>query len=317
MQSPHVNVQIDLRRVRRNTAGVAARVGVPILAIIKADAYGLGAAEVARAITELVDGWSLFSLEEAVAIDLWRLSGKPAITLGPPATADPRGWLDAHVRPAISTVDQAMSLRDARPVLCVDTGMQRFTCPPERINAVLAAGAGAIDEAFTHATRIEHVRRLKQLVGQKVKRMHAAATALLDEPEARLDAVRPGLALYSGAVRVTTRLAEVHSSTGPIGYTGWSSPTGRHGVIVAGYASGVRPGPVLINGRRQHIPEVGMQSAYVTTDPADKSGDEVVLLGEDGAGQFITESDVATAQDTTPQEALRRLATMGLRQYVP
>jgi alanine racemase len=317
MQSRHVRVQVDLGRVRRNTAAVAARVGVPILAIIKADAYGLGAAEVARAIADLVDGWSLFSLEEALAIDLWKLTGKPAITLGPPATPDPRAWLDAHVRPAVSTIDQATALRDARPLVCVDTGMQRFTCPPERIDPVLAAGAGAIDEAFTHATRIEHVRRLKQLVGGKVKRMHAAASALLDDPEARLDAVRPGLALYTGAVRVTTRLAEVHSSTGPVGYTGWTSPTGRHGVIVAGYSSGVRPGPVLINGRRQHIPEVGMQSAYVTINAADKSGDEVVLLGEGDSGQSVTESDLATAQDTTPQEALRRLATMGLRKYVP
>ena len=53
MQSNHVRVQVDLNRVRRNTADVAARVGVPILATIKADAYGLGARAVAR------DNWSL------------------------------------------------------------------------------------------------------------------------------------------------------------------------------------------------------------------------------------------------------------------
>ena len=65
-------------------------------------------------------------------------------------------------------------------------------------------------------------------------RLHAAGTALLGIPEARLDAVRPGLALYRGAVRVSAPLAEVHASAGPVGYSGFTPSTGRHGVILAG-----------------------------------------------------------------------------------
>jgi alanine racemase len=312
-RSQHIRVQIDLGRVRRNTADIAARVRVPILATIKSDAYGLGAAQVAPAIADLVGGWSLFSLEEAVEIELWKLTGKEAITLGPPFTPDPAPWSAAHVRPGVSTVEEAAALRDARPVLCVDTGMQRFGCPAERVDEVIAAGA--LEEAFTHATRIEHVERLKQLVGGKVRRMHAAATSLLDNPAAWLDGVRPGLALYRGAVRVTAPLAEVHRSHGPIGYTGWTSPTGHHGVIAAGYASGIRTGPVVVNGRRQRITEVGMQSAYVTCDPSDRAGDDVVLLGRQGTAS-VSESDIGFARNTTPHEALLRLASMGERQYI-
>src|SRR5438067_2019491 len=78
-------------------------------------------------------------------------------------------------------------------------------------------------------------------------RLHAAATSLLDEPDARLDAVRPGLALYRGAVTAMTRLAEARASNGPIGYTGWHNDGATHGVILAGYSHGLRPGPVLIN----------------------------------------------------------------------
>jgi alanine racemase len=185
--------------------------------------------------------------------------------------------------------------------------MQRFACPPQGVDEVIAAGA--IDEAFTHATSVGHVRLLVDLVGGKVARVHAAATALLDEPAAYLDAVRPGLALYRGAVRVTASLADVWRSTGPVGYTGWVSETGHHGVIVAGYSQHLRAGPVLVNGRRQRITEIGMQSAYVTLHPDDRAGDDVVLLG-DG----LTEADVAGAWNATPHQVLLTLAGAGVRQ---
>lgn len=309
MTSPHVNVTIDLARVRKNAAEVAARVGVPVWATIKADAYGLGASRVAAALADVVEGVCVFALAEAVAIDLWKLTGKPAIALGPPETLDPDRWIEAHVRPAVATVDQALQLADAAPVLCVDTGMQRFACPAADVGAVLEAGN--INEAFTHATRVEHVRRLREAtVGRKL-RLHAAATGLLDEPEARLDAVRPGLALYRGAVRTRARLADVRRSAGAIGYGGWRSESGFHGVILAGYSHGLRPGPVMLNGRRQRITEIGMQSAYVTLDEGDRMGDEVVLLGEG-----LTEAEVGFAWEATPHHAVLVMAGMGERSYI-
>jgi len=122
--------------------------------------------------------------------------------------------------------------------------------------------------------------------------------------------VRPGLALYRGAVTVTTRLADVRRSTGPIGYTGWTNPGGHHGAILAGYSHHLRPGPVTINGRRQRITEIGMQSAYVTLDAADRPGDVVTLLGDS-----VAETDVAFAWNVTPHQALFTLGTMGERTY--
>src|SRR3954447_9517224 len=112
MTSHHVRGTVDLGRVRRNAADVAARVGVPVWATIKADAYGLGAARVARALADVhgVTGFCVFALAEATSVDLWNLTGKPAITLGPPATLDAKAWLDAHVRPAVSTPEQAARL---------------------------------------------------------------------------------------------------------------------------------------------------------------------------------------------------------------
>src|SRR4051794_22522609 len=46
-------VEIDLGALQRNGAAVARRAGVPILPMVKADAYGLGAAAAVRALEPL------------------------------------------------------------------------------------------------------------------------------------------------------------------------------------------------------------------------------------------------------------------------
>ena len=301
---------IDLARVRANAEGVIALTDVPLLAVVKADAYGLGARAVARALADLVEGFCVLSLAEAARAGLWALTGKPTIALGTPRAAmEPDDYLDQHVRPAVSGEDEALQLADADPVLSVDVGMQRFACPAEHVEGVIRSGL--VREAFTHATNAEHVERFLEIAGGRGLRLHAAGSGLLGAPRARLDAVRPGLALYQGAARVAARLIEVRASDGPIGYTGWRSATGRHGVILAGYSNGLRAGgPCAVNGRPRRIPEVGMQSAFVELGPADRVGDEVVLLG-DG----VTEAAVASAWRTTPHEALVRTCGLGERSY--
>src|SRR5688500_20223304 len=46
-------VEVDLGALRRNGAAMAARAGVPILPMVKADAYGLGAVAATRALEPL------------------------------------------------------------------------------------------------------------------------------------------------------------------------------------------------------------------------------------------------------------------------
>jgi len=307
--SPHVRVEIDLRRIRENISEIRRRTGVPVLAVIKADAYGLGAERIAPAIADRVEGFCVFKPEEASAIRLWEQTGKAAIAIGPPISANPADYIAHHVRPAISNPNQLAQLQSADPVLCVDTGQQRFACDPGQIDAILRSGK--CSEAFTHATTLEQVKRFREAVGGRVARMHAAGSSLLAEPAAWLDAVRPGLAIYQGAVRVSTRLVETRRSNGPAGYTGFQVPF--HGVILAGYANGVRTGSCLVNGRRSRILEVGMQSAFVEIDQHDKGLEtEVVLLG-DG----LSEAQVAKAWNSSPHEAILRLSTCGIRAYLP
>ncbi|MGB7160658.1 MAG: alanine racemase [Tepidisphaeraceae bacterium] len=304
--SAHVRVQVDLPRIRANAEGIRARTGKPIIAVVKADAYGLGATHVAPAIAALVEAFYVFDLAEAIDYRIDELTGRPTIALLG-ESEDPGDYASRNVRPVVWTIDRASKLRAARPVLSVDTGQQRFGCPPGEVDAVKRAGG--CDEAMTHASTLAQAQVLRDLLGGRAK-LHAAATALLDQPDAWLDAVRPGFALYQGSVRVATSLVDARDTRGPTGYSGFVSSTGRHGVILAGYSNGLRPGPCLVNGTRRNVLEVGMQSAFVELGPGDKAGDEVVLLG-DG----VSEDDVAQAWSVSPHHALLQLASSGVKKY--
>lgn len=302
--SDHVRVKVDLSRVAENAREIAGRCAVPIIAVVKADAYGLGAADIVTALADIVEGFCVFGVHEAAAAQIYLRSQKETICLGPDPRATLDDYLALHARPAVWTVERAAALRAARPVLSVDTGMQRFACPASALEAVRRAGD--CHEAMTHAVRVEQVDQLVALVGRTGMKLHAAGSALLDEPTARLNAVRPGMALYQGAAHVSTPLVEVRQTRGAAGYTGFAA--GAHGVILAGYYNGLRSGPCVMNGRRSRIVEVGMQSAYVLCQASDRIGDDVVLLGEG-----LNEKEVADEWKCSPQAALTTLAGMGRR----
>jgi alanine racemase len=292
-----VDVRIDLARVRRNAEEISRSVGVSVIAVVKANAYGLGATEVVAAIADVVDGFCVFGIAEAREYQLWKIARKPVLCLGTSANADAVEYVSLHARPAVCSVEEAGRLRKASPALCVDTGMQRFACPAE--NVAEAIKAGDCIEAFTHAIRPEQVSKLIELTGGRWEglKLHAAGSSLMHEPSCRLDAVRPGHALYRGAVRIASRLVEVHVSNGAVGYSGFQAE--RHGVILGGYSQGLRKGPCLVNGRRSRLLEVGMQTSFVECNGTETIGDEVVLIG-DG----LEADEIAPAWKCSPQEVL-------------
>jgi alanine racemase len=304
---PGCRVSIDLQRVARNAEIIRRRTERPLIAVIKADAYGLGAAAVVRTLAPLVDGWYAFRLAEAVAAGTAG-TGKSCVVMLADESIALEAWAAANARPAVWSAETAAHFASLRPVLSVNTGMHRFAADADQIDPILAA-APSIDEAMTHASRPEQAAKLKQIVGPRRLKLHAAASALLDEPPTWLDAVRPGLALFRGAVRVTAPIVELRRNTGPAGYGQFE--VAAHGVILGGYSAGWRTGPCVINGRLSRVIEVGMQSAFVEVGPGEKVGDEVVLLG-DG----LDEVQVAQAWNCSPHEALLRLARSGKRSYV-
>lgn len=131
---------IDLDAIRHNIRAVHERAGVPVMAIIKADAYGHGAVEIARHIDGDCAFFGVSSILEALEL---RQAGieKPILILGyTPVAAFPEA-IRQSIRPAIFRYEDALALSQAATALgmtakfhiAVDTGMSRigFQVTPE------------------------------------------------------------------------------------------------------------------------------------------------------------------------------------------
>lgn len=306
-RNPHLKLEIDLGTVRHNVEAITKTAGVPVLPVVKADAYGLGMEAICETIADLAAGFCVFQAREAIAVNLAGRTGKRVLALGPPESSDPSDYIAHGITPTVCNPQQARQLRRAHPALCVDTGMQRFSCPP--VDCREAIIAGNCHETFTHATQLSHVEKLKDVTCGFDLLRHAAASSLLHDAGAVLDAVRPGLAMYRNAVGVSSRIVEIHNSGSPAGYSGFTAQ--RHGIILAGYSHGLRKGPCLINGRKSRLLEVGMQSAFVELDPGDHVGDSVVLLSKD-----LTEIAISLCWNCSPHEVLTSMSSAATRRYI-
>ncbi|MFO0839355.1 MAG: alanine racemase [Phycisphaerae bacterium] len=299
MRSKHIHVTIDLDRVRASALAIRTRTGTALIAVVKADAYGLGARRVADALDDVADEFAYFSIDEAREI------GRPGVVLGP-LEAEPSAYSELRLRPALSNLRDAQRFSDTPFVLSVDSGMQRFGCNEVELGEILRHCRVA--EAYTHAADARAVARFKSLCAGRIPRLHAAATSLIDDPATWLDAVRPGYALYRGAVRVHTHLHAIRHTSGPIGYSGFQHP--QVGILLAGYSNGLAPVSVRVNGRPQRLIEAGMNSSFISIDPRDRPGDEVVLCGEG-----LDEAALGTELRCRPHEILCRYCAMGVREY--
>lgn len=131
---------IDLDAIRHNIRAVHERAGVPVMAIIKADAYGHGAVEIARHIDGDCAFFGVSSILEALEL---RQAGieKPILILGYTPVATFPEAIRQSIRPAIFRYEDALALSQAATALgmtakfhiAVDTGMSRigFQVTPE------------------------------------------------------------------------------------------------------------------------------------------------------------------------------------------
>ena len=126
---------VDLARVRANAEAIRKRTGVPLIAVVKADAYGLGSRSVALALNDLVEAFYVFDAAEANAYADADVTKPTIAMLG--VSEDPDDYIQLGVRPAVWEERRAKRMRKARPVLSLDTGQSRFGCLPHEVDAVL------------------------------------------------------------------------------------------------------------------------------------------------------------------------------------
>lgn len=129
---------IDLRAIRSNALRVRQLLGTrKFYAVVKADAYGHGAEEVARYIEDIADGFCVAIMDEGAAL---RISGvsKPVLVFTPPL--DSSDAERARFYNLTVTVNSVQTARLVKGIPChikVNTGMNRLGCNLNELAAVL------------------------------------------------------------------------------------------------------------------------------------------------------------------------------------
>lgn len=338
-------VRVSLGNLRRNCALLRRRApGSSLLAVLKADAYGHGAAACARALEGLADAVAVATVGEAREL---RESGVtlPLLALhGANSGAELAAALAARIDLAVHDPAQAALLEEARPGgpgpalwLMADTGMNRLGVAPaalpgcrERLAAlpwlrgppVLMTHLSCADEADDPETA-RQLARFAALPGPG-PRSAANSAAVLRYPESHLDWIRPGLALYGvapgpapepelrPAMRLTAPLLAVRDcpAGAKVGYGAahvCKEPT-RVGIVAAGYADGY---PRAAGGRAA-VGVAGRRAAVLGRVSMDLTA--VDLTGLDAApgdeaelwGPAAPAAVTAAAAGTIPYELLCR-----------
>ncbi|MGD0650857.1 MAG: alanine racemase [Verrucomicrobiia bacterium] len=219
-------VEVDLDALRQNVAAIRRRLqpGTKLMAVVKADAYGHGLAQVAGVLMQCgVDAFAVANLTEALLLRHIGGSGWPILLFGASLPFEVGKIVEQNITPTISTLEEARLFEDeaARqnknlPVQVeVDTGMGRVGFWHEeavcQIQEVAALHHLKVEALYTHfPSADEDLKETKReldaflrVVGQLrqagvvIPLLHTAnSAALLNVPEAILDMVRPGLLLY-------------------------------------------------------------------------------------------------------------------------
>ena len=219
--------EIDLAAFRRNVRAFRKRLspGTKLLFVCKANGYGHGAVETARAaLAEGAEWLGVTSVEEGASLRAAGV-GAPILVLG---SLYPFSSLEAaaelRLTPTIASADAARALiqlgtKLKRPLAChvkVETGMGRIGVRPTEALKVMgllseSPRAARLEGLYTHLasadddapfTRLQ-LRRFQEVLaaaasrGLRVPLKHAAnSMAALRYPESHFDMVRAGLALY-------------------------------------------------------------------------------------------------------------------------
>ncbi|GAC1557870.1 MAG: alanine racemase [Vulcanimicrobiaceae bacterium] len=219
-------LEVDLGAIRRNVAALGALAApARYAAVVKANAYGHGLVDVARALAPDVASFCVYRIDEAVAL---RDAGiaTPVLVLGPIEACD----LDVAIRARAAIAlwstgafarDLARAARDVgtRAIVHakIDTGVTRLgldaAAAPAGLERYAADDAFDVRGVFTHLAAAEELEssftheqlaRFDAATAPSRARFrargvtyHAAASAAaMLYPHARLDLIRAGIATY-------------------------------------------------------------------------------------------------------------------------
>jgi alanine racemase len=260
---------IDLDAIAANWRALdrASASGVQTAAVVKADAYGLGVARVARALAGAGARRFFVATAEEGAILRQTLGPGPQINiLSGHMAGDTEMIGDLDLTPMLNSIDQITrhleSLPGAGFGIQLDTGMNRLGMKELEWEAaapfVLDAGPELIISHLACADEPDHPMNQGQLIlfqalteGTGVPRSLAATGGIMLGPKYHFDLTRPGIGLYGAApfigaapvVRLSLPVIQTHrvNANETVGYScGWTADLPSVTATVSGgYADGL------------------------------------------------------------------------------
>lgn len=223
MEFSQTYAKIDLDAIVSNYDHICQKAGKPVMAIVKADAYGHGAVMVAKALGSKCPFFGVSSVAEALEL---RRSGieKPILLLGHTHPGLFEQVVLYDIRPAVFSYEDAKALSDeavkqgknAKLHLVVDTGMSRIGFQVSEASADICKRIAALpnleteglfshfataDEADLTKTKqqadlYETFVQMLKARGVEVKLCHLDNSAGIMNFGAHYDMVRAGIVLY-------------------------------------------------------------------------------------------------------------------------
>ncbi len=218
--------EVNLSAIAANVRAVASFVGTPLWAVVKADAYGHGAVEVARtAVGAGAKGLCVALVEEGLELRRAGITA-PVLVMSGVYRSGLEEALAARLTPVVHDPSQLDDLArvarrggSARVHLKIDTGMSRLGVtlgelarvgerlagmPGVRVEAVMThfANADCDDAGYTDVQldRFAQGRAILREAGIAPSAAHACNSAgAFRFPRARMELVRTGIALYGVA----------------------------------------------------------------------------------------------------------------------
>lgn len=227
-KNERVEAVIDLGAIKMNFENMKKnlREGVRMIAVVKTDAYGHGAVQVAHLVEDYDYIWGFAVATAGEALELRRADiRKPILILGYVFPEDYDMLVREDIRPAVFKLSMARALSEAaakagktiRVFFAVDTGMSRIGFPVNTKAADEAAEIAGlphleIEGIFTHFARAdetdkEPARRQAEKFDAFVKMLEerrvdiplksvSNSAGILELPEYHYDLVRAGITIY-------------------------------------------------------------------------------------------------------------------------
>jgi len=267
MGSAHLQIDLDAVLANWRALDVASGPACETAAVVKADAYGLGAAAVAGSLARAgVRKFFVALCEEGAALRRALGEGPEIFILGGHMAGDTAQIADAALTPMLNSLDQVTrhfeALAGAPFGVQLDTGMNRLGMEAGEWAAVapivMGAGPKLLMSHLACADEPGHPANAAQLAefhrltdGTGVPRSFAATGGILLGRAYCFDLARPGIGLYGGApfsaarpvVRLGLPVVQVREvlEGETVGYgCAWrAGEDARIATVAAGYADGL------------------------------------------------------------------------------